>query len=811
MEAVSSSEISRLQLSDEKLHIRARDLLTYFQHYADKIKVLSLDCFDTLLWRKTIEPKDVFFDMQRRENFQSLDITAINRIDAESNARAMMYVQMGHHEVTLNDIYRVGFPSLTHQEIDLLIEEEILSEIEACYAYPPIIELIRSAHSRGIKIIIVSNTYLKKNQLKRLLASVLPDDVLTSFHEIFCSCDYNQSKTNGLFKTVLSELNEQPQMILHIGDNEAADLDYPRKHGLHALHLVQFDSVQTEYLRLQCMSAAINDTTVHHTRSMASPFRGLFSSAVLDTSKPESIIGYMSIGPVMYSFARFLEHEISQLKKQNKKPKILFMMRDAYLPSLACEALLGELPGTRIRLSRFSSIAASIRNRENIAECLASVLDSGEFDVVCKQLLLPQHITDTFLAKAELSADPNATFCQLVMQDQIVNYIISQSKAYWARLRKYLEKEVNIQEGDTLVFVDLGYLGRSQRWLTPILQSEMGVEVTGRYLIVLNSPEWKKTRSGLIDPSWCDDRVMEVLSIGNTLLEELCCNDDRSVLDYDEQGNPIYTDSSTMKAQHDKTKRFQAECIRFIHDAKHFFETVGADFSFSMLRDIALAELIRRSYLPLQTEIDYLQEYRHDANLGTSLYCKAFETPDTELTSLRRQGLWFKNQNPYGLRAAGLELSLTLMSKHRHGFPTNLADLSLRRENILIIQSHSAFISKKIISAFSTHDGYFSLWFVIDNLDMQIAILFGLNYQALQIESIEQIKAMHFLKEKHSNHVQDIMPTALVNQVIKKDNNYYECTAKTGSLIIPFKSMPAHSGKVVLRVVFRPIINRIDN
>src|SRR6185312_14308138 len=181
MEAISSAKTS----PQIKEHIHASDLLIAFNQRADQIKFLSLDCFDTLLWRKTIEPKDVFFDMQRRPTFQSLGISAINRIDAECDARTLMFINHGHYEVNLHDIYRMGFPSLTEDEIAELIEEEILTEIEACYAYPPIIELMRQAHARNIKIVIVSNTYLKKNQLERLLASVLPADVRASINQVF--------------------------------------------------------------------------------------------------------------------------------------------------------------------------------------------------------------------------------------------------------------------------------------------------------------------------------------------------------------------------------------------------------------------------------------------------------------------------------------------------------------------------------------------------------------------------------------------------------------------------------------------------
>src|SRR6185437_8183500 len=102
---------------------------------------------------------------------------------------------------------------------------------EACYAFSPIIELIRLAHSKQIKIIIVSDTYLNKAYLTRLLASKLPADVMSMITEIFCSCDYYYSKTTGLFKSVLTKMNIAPHTVLHIGDNPTADFTSAKNGG----------------------------------------------------------------------------------------------------------------------------------------------------------------------------------------------------------------------------------------------------------------------------------------------------------------------------------------------------------------------------------------------------------------------------------------------------------------------------------------------------------------------------------------------------------------------------------------------------
>lgn len=808
METARNPEVLQVRTPEEQ-HIRASDLLTYFTMYADKIKVLSLDCFDTLLWRKTIAPKDVFYDMHQGVNFQRLSVTAANRIDAEAYARALMFTNHGHHEVNLHDIYHIGFPALTSEDIEALSDDELSAEIQACYAFPPIIELMRAATACGIKIVIVSNTYFKEPQLKILLKNTLPQDVFDSIHTVFCSCEYLKSKNNGLFSVVIPHLNEQPHTILHIGDNVEADLTSAKRVGINALHLLQFNEKQVEFLRLQTTAATMTDLSIHYLRGMSSPFRGLFSLDKYATDRPEGIIGYMSIGPIMYTFARYLCEEVEQLKREGKCPKVLFLMRDAYLPSLACEALEGAPIGQRIRISRFCAVAASFRSRDDIARYVAGGVDPGFLHITCRQLLMSEAQSSDIIQRANASAEPLYCFTQLVLEQKNVEYIIKQSIAYWERFKKYLQQVEKIENGDTLVMVDIGYSGRTQRSLTPILQSELGVDVLGRYLISLNVLEWKLSRKGLIDPSWCDDRMMQMLSYGNLLLEELVCSADNSVEDYDEKGQPVFAPSSAKGGQREKTSLIQAECLRFIHDAKKYFTATGSSFPISMLRDSVAAELARRAFFPLAEEISYLQEYHHDENRGANLGGITFDEPEKELASLRKHGLWFMNQNPYGLRSAGFELSFTLMAQQRHGCEVTLSDLSLRRENILVMKvKNNQQIEKVLMNAAPTYDGYFSLWFVVDKSDMQVAILFGLHYQALQIEAVELIDADYFYNKNEMVYTKDARHDVQLNQMMGKDDDFYECSSKSSALIVQLKPSVIMDTKHVLRVVFRPIIKR---
>ena len=161
MRAYIMDVIANVQMPEQtqsKNHVDANQLSQVFDTYLSKIKVLSLDCFDTILWRKTAAPVDVFHDLEQYPTFQKLGFTAFQRIQAESNARLNNLIVHGTNEATLRDIYLANLPELTETEIKELEAEEIAAEVQACYPFPPIIELMRKAHQHNIKIIIISDS-----------------------------------------------------------------------------------------------------------------------------------------------------------------------------------------------------------------------------------------------------------------------------------------------------------------------------------------------------------------------------------------------------------------------------------------------------------------------------------------------------------------------------------------------------------------------------------------------------------------------------------------------------------------------------
>ena len=111
--------------------------------------------------RKSATPSRYIYNLQNHDEFQKLDFSAELRARAEEAARNKKFFKMGFSEVNLLDIYKASFSDITHHSLQMLETAEVQNDKSNLYAYPAIVELIKLAHERGKKIVIVSDTYYR--------------------------------------------------------------------------------------------------------------------------------------------------------------------------------------------------------------------------------------------------------------------------------------------------------------------------------------------------------------------------------------------------------------------------------------------------------------------------------------------------------------------------------------------------------------------------------------------------------------------------------------------------------------------------
>ncbi|MEE4154271.1 MAG: HAD family hydrolase, partial [Erythrobacter sp.] len=207
------------------------------------VKVLSLDCFDTLLWRDCYAPTDVFAALPR--------LSVQQRVVAETQARKAEATLRRRSEVGLAAIYAHAMPNADEATRQAAIAEELAAEASACFAFAPTVELMRRAKRRGLTVIIVSDTYLDAAQLLALIEGAAGQEVAGMIDRVFASSQEGVSKSQGLLRRALKAIKCPARQALHIGDNEHADYRSSRALGVPALHLVQFRDSTRQRLKFE--------------------------------------------------------------------------------------------------------------------------------------------------------------------------------------------------------------------------------------------------------------------------------------------------------------------------------------------------------------------------------------------------------------------------------------------------------------------------------------------------------------------------------------------------------------------------------
>jgi phosphoglycolate phosphatase-like HAD superfamily hydrolase len=122
---------------------------------------------------------------------------------------------------------------------EVLTEAFVASELDAEFSSqlvdPEVANLLSKLKQEGRKIAVVSDFYLGREMMERLLTH----HNLSAFVDyVFVSSDYFKTKRSGqLYSIVLSKLNALPTDCVMIGDNPESDVRIPQSIGIEAVGL----------------------------------------------------------------------------------------------------------------------------------------------------------------------------------------------------------------------------------------------------------------------------------------------------------------------------------------------------------------------------------------------------------------------------------------------------------------------------------------------------------------------------------------------------------------------------------------------
>ncbi|MCC6214303.1 MAG: HAD family hydrolase [Polyangiaceae bacterium] len=779
------------------------------------VKVLSLDCFDTVIWRRCASPTDVFHDLEHAPAFAELGFNAALRQRAEATARALARVRSGRTEVKLPEIYRAAFPHLGDTEIARLAAAELEAEARACFAHPAAVRLIEEARDRGLKIVVVSDTYLGHQELRALLERVLPAAALRALHRLFCSSDAGVSKSTGLFRIVLERLSVRADQVVHLGDNEIADADAPANLGIRAVHLAHATGHVAQASRLAVAAGSLLHPAPRRSRSQPAPYAPILAASAV--SDPAEALGRVGVGPVVHAFARWIRARQETLSAAGgQPPKLLFLLRDGWLPMLAYRAIYGDAGTHPVEISRFAAYAASFRTRDDVDRYLARMAGPA-LESLARQLLFTPGEVAALCDAARGAAQPFEALCGLVRSPERLASVLERSRAYRARLRAYLEREVGLAQGDRLLFVDLGYTGTAQMVLEPLLAEEWGIEVQGAYLLLARTPGWERSRAGLIDPSVVDDAAIAALVRYVAALEQACTADHGSVIDYTADGAPVRKPPDISREQYDRVLRVQAACLELVREAERFFEAVGSPPALEDLRIDALGQLGRLLFYPTQEEITALRGFELDVNLATDTTVPLVDDAAARV-GLRRHGLAYtllegRMNQPMEVRAFGFELATTLLTQHRFGWDVAVDDFSHERLDVPVLLARDGAVSASVARARPTFDGYFAAVVAVGAGEYEVAFQVGAVCGWLQLESAILVPVRELFAPRTAlgeRLVEEIDVTAeLVRDGIDTyDGGVLRCRSQGSLLFLSTRPHRSSGRRLACRLVFRPLVRR---
>lgn len=764
-------------------------------------KILSLDCFDTLIWRDVHAPRDVFADLG---NGTMPD----QRRWAEANARARALLSRQSHELKLAEIYATLMPGADPEARGAAAACEFAAEARHCFAFAPTVALIETAKATGRQVIVVSDTYLDATELRALIAAAGGDALAAMIDRIFCSCDYGMSKSEGLFRHVLRALKARPDDLLHIGDNLAADLHAPTALGIAARHLVQFSGETEQRLRLEASAGAMLHGS-SQSWAAVQPHRAAIAIAEPQFDHPAATLGYSVLGPIFAAFDRWLKAEAAALAAATPgRVHVLFLLRDGHLPHLvwhAAGAPAGIATATA-EISRFTATAASFRSAADIDGFVAREGGERDWARLARQLLVPPR------EQAELIGKDGRNFARNLRRTATRERILARAGRFAERLVAHVRSRCAPAPGDTIMLVDLGYNGTVQNAIDGLLRDALGVHVAGRYLILREDFRSGLDKAGLFDRRHYDHAALATLCDNIAAVEQLATLAQGSVVDYAEDGAPIRTEAGVKAVQSTIRDAVQACCVEYAAAGFAPWLRPPAAATLGAMREAAAATLARLLFLPLESELETLAAFEHDVNLGGGEMVPLFDR-DGATAALRHHGMFYMKDAkrmflPAELRGQGLPLSLALLAQRRLALDLRRADFDEGAVALPLIVAEGREVSVEQVSAFRTHDGFLMARIPVGAARYAIGIQFGRLYEWVEIRAAEFLPA-HALAGGEAGHRKACIAAApSLEQMEQVSGDLLRCLDDSAFMMVPPPVGTVH-GDLVLSVVFRPIVARV--
>lgn len=622
-------------------------LLPAFQAILNKqFDLLSLDCFDTLLYRKVTAPADLFEILSMRLQEKGLLKSHILpkafkkvREDAEKMARLDQFDKIQSGEVPLRTIWAnmpVGL--FTTDDRDQLLAAEIDCEFDLLRFDQNVLNLALFAQNQGLKTAILSDTYFERAHMERFLNR--PSGQFTPDH-LLLSSDFGTSKANGMIG-VLGRLTDTPNdRILHMGDAPHADVEPCQKVGMASLYYPK----ETPYSKA-CLFREFEYGQKFATSSAFDPIHGDFGLTSLriknsfdlrsgrheDGREKATELSAMVMAPVFSFFAIWLKERAKQLGHNH----LYCLMREGrWLKQLIDHDKVGpDITTSELWASRYALTRANIF--EGTIEELQRFFDRPflvEMDKAEKELGLDEGDLDFFREKhGNVLQGPDAVvffFDSLVSNPDLKTKIVNESAKWRRNYIDYLRKNTGIDRGEPLCVVDLGYSGTIQRGLGRVLAAEGygHIKIHGLYLLTTAkiSEVYNQGQSaeGYLGNMGQPAKVIRSIYRSPETYEQICMPDVGSLLGFEDDGNPVldsYRVDADQYAEVEHMRKSVASFQENLHRA-HRIEAVEGTVAPDVNNPVLISHLQNMAsellMLPNELDLEIVGRWHHDENYSS--------------------------------------------------------------------------------------------------------------------------------------------------------------------------------------------------
>lgn len=617
------------KINDRRLAAVVDDLL------GGRVRVLSVDVFDTLLWRRVPEPFDLFLVLgkdlaETGKLAPEVSGTAFAELRraAERAAREKVQAVTGYREVTLADIYAALPQSLFAADFgrSTQIAAELACEKRMLVADGEIAALMRVAKAARARVILVSDTYFKAGEVRDFLAAAGCSDLPVD--RLYVSCEAGKPKYRDLFDTVLKDLGVAASEVVHVGDSHEADIAPCTARQIRTVHYdkwafsprVQKVEFPPEAAARAALLGRCGDFGLTGLRARLQ-FRVPRDIAKADEAYWQ--IGAAQLGPVFAGFARW----IVGMCAARGVTKVFGLMREGRFLGRVADATARDL-GVKLQteeiwLSRRAVIGASLYadDLSRLGDAIAVAPGENEIEVLGNLGLTPGDVAAALPGFNMRTNGALAALTQaIVATPALKSKVLARAEELRRGLLKGLGKHFDLSSSERIVLMDLGYAATIQSVLAGILAREGAkVRLEGLYL-ALNERALAHRQAGsevhaFIGNDGYSALVARLLTRTPDVLEHACMCKEGSLARYDASGAPVLLANQRSETQLAQMEVLQAGILAGAVEVNRLLGDLTATAHDAPALAAQVGRMIEGLLLhPSRQEAETIGAWRHEAN-----------------------------------------------------------------------------------------------------------------------------------------------------------------------------------------------------